>query len=495
MPAAPLSRRTAEPQGMRHADYSAPSQAHRREPSITVISSRQKAITKAEKKNARKTRRFRRYAAAAEALAGSSGQNDHANISNAAPLGSVPMDLTRSPVNPSREPTVMAPHTPVVEPMPRYFETRTDSQRFESGSRLERMPLVPRGPPEGSVYASPQSMHIPESQRPKVGRHPLTNFNHSEVSLSPVRHGLQDMILQSIEPASPVGPRVSHPQDASHTQHRDPRCFAEAPRATTRTVYEPVGSTARARSPRGVMNGNEMLANRYHVTDHQAGGLGGHTGSSFINVNHRLDRGEETRRTPVGYVSNRPISSFRATDQALSQHQPWPIPSGEVAQHNGVVPLRNRANPIVVDDDPRRRPHLVERQWHPNEDYQEAPPLRRGEEIIRDAPFLRDVRIKEEPPVVYVREEPLRPRSAFDYSRGPSNHPTHGLASYEEHSYHRMPVPETRHRVVVNSPLNHESSHYREPPHGQYQVREPVERADVPRDVRGVRPGLDGPDA
>ncbi|OTA83610.1 hypothetical protein M434DRAFT_181242 [Hypoxylon sp. CO27-5] len=262
------SRYTAGPMEMGSVDQQLLSRAHRRGPSIpgTPTTSKQKAITRAEKRSARKTQRFRRYAAAAEALAGSAGQAGHTDDSNVAPFGTVPMDLTRSPgsahiIDSSREPTVAARGTPNLEQMPRHYELRTDLPRTNSGTRREMMPTIPHGYPEANGHASPQVVYNPENHGPKVG--PVPTSYHP---LSPVRHGLQDMLLQSIEPASPIAPRG--PQEPSHTLFREPQRFIEAPRIVPWAMHEPLSSVSRPWSPRVVSEGNGLVTARHRGADY-----------------------------------------------------------------------------------------------------------------------------------------------------------------------------------------------------------------------------------
>lgn len=488
MSAVALLRDTAELQDVQPASHPSPFLAHRRDPSVPAALSlstcRQKAIAKAEKRSARKTRRFRRYAAAAEALAGSSRQNGHANEPSVVPTDSIPMDLTMSPgparsVYPSREPTVVVTRgTPIIEQMPRHIELRTDPQRLNGDSRRERMATVARGLPEGNAYTPPQPIHDLENHRPKVG-HPSTGYSYQQVPVSPVRHGLQDMLLQSIEPASPAGAQT--PRDSSHVLHREPRYVEEAPRIISRGDHEQMGSAPRFRSPRDVIHGNELGTRRYRVADHSAGEFDAYPGSSFIPINHQ-GRGEDPRREPVRYFSDRPVSSF----EGVNQHQSWPVPGDRMAQYHDDTSIRGRANPVVTDDAFRRPHQVVEVQRRPDEDYQVAP-LRR-EEMIRDVPVRRDTRfqdVQDSPRIVYIREAPPRPRSSHDHFSVPANYPSHGLTTYEEPNSHRIPAAGLRQHVVVDSPPDREHRDYRDPAHGQRFGREPVVwPGSVSRDVQ-----------
>ncbi|KAI2634333.1 hypothetical protein GGS26DRAFT_590176 [Hypomontagnella submonticulosa] len=482
---ATFTQNTADPQRIRPADRQLPAQVQRRDPSVpsTLTSSRQKAIAKAEKKNARKTRRFRRYAAAAEAIAGSSDQRGHANDSSVAPSGTAAMDFARSPgaiytIDSSREPTVAARGTPTIEQMPRHSEMRAHPQRFIAESRRERMSAVPHSIPEAHRYASPQPMRELEGYRPKVGHAPAS-YGHPQAPLSPVRHGLQDMLLQSIEPASPGAPRES--QEAPRPVFHEPQRFPEAPRAIPRTLYEPAGSISHPLSPRIMNNGNELVTIRRHDANYPAANPEGFP--SFVQI-HRQDRGEGLRRAEAEYHTDRPVPSVRTTGQDSFQDQHRPVMNDGLPPYNGDVPGRIRANPIIVDDDPYRPRQVVE-VHHPDGDY-EAPFLRRGD-LVRDIPLRAHPRprIQDDARVVLLDSPPTRPRSAFDY-RGPVNHARHRAAPYQVPGMHGMSSARF-YRHVVGAPSDPEFGHHREPLRGEHLVPGPIEwQGNAPREVRAV---------
>ncbi|KAI0385336.1 hypothetical protein F5Y04DRAFT_276669 [Hypomontagnella monticulosa] len=491
MPTAAFTQYTADSQIIRPADRQPPAQAQRRDPSppSTLTSSRQRAIAKAEKKNARKTQRFRRYAAAAEALADSSDQRGYANDPNVVPPGTAAMDFARSPgavytIGSSREQTMTARATPIIEQMPRHSEMRPDPQRFISDPRRERTSMIPHSLPKAHRYASPQPMRELEGHRPKVGHAPA-GYRHPQVPLSPIRHGLQDMLLQSIEPTSPITPREL--RETSRPIYHESHRFAEAPRAITRTIHEPAGSITRPLSPRIVSNGNEFMAIRRHDADHPTASLDGFPG--FVQLN-RQDRGEGLRCAQAEYSMDRPIPSARTADQVSFLDQHRPVPDDRLPQYNGDVPARARENPAVIDDRSRQPRQVVEFR-HPDGDY-EVPLLRRGD-VARDIPIRGHPRVQDDAQVVLLDSPPTRPRSAFDY-RGPVNHARHRVAPYQEPSMHRVSATRLR-RHVADAPSDAESRHYREPPRGQHLVPEPVEwQGNAAREVRAIPIAPAGPE-
>ncbi|KAI1769619.1 hypothetical protein GGR53DRAFT_473357 [Hypoxylon sp. FL1150] len=473
MPPVALATEPSALQDMRPANPP-PSQAHRRDLSIPGLSSssKPKGISKAEKRSARKTQRFRRYAAAAEALAGSSHQNGHANDSDVVRTGSIPMDLLMSPglarsIHPSREPTVVVTRgTPNVEQMPRRIELRTNPQRYDSSPRWERTATVAHSLPEANGYAPPQSIHDSEGYRPKVG-HPPTSYGYEQVPVSPLRHGLQDMLLESIEPASPAGVQAS--PGTSRISHREPRHFEQPSRIISRGAYEPMGSTPHFQSPGDVIHGSEFGTRRYRVEDHAPREPDAYPGS-FISINHQ-GRGEDPRRESVRYYPDRPASSFGGTDQ----HQAWPVTSDRMAHYHDDIPIRSRANPVITDDQYRRPHQVVEVQRRPDEDNQVAH-LRR-EEMMRDIPIRRDTHVEnvqDNHRIVYIREAHTRPRSSREHYSVPVNHSGHGVTTYEETSALGMPAAGHRQHVVVDAPLDLEHRDYRQPSHYQHFGREPV---------------------
>ncbi|KAI0181467.1 hypothetical protein GGR52DRAFT_39643 [Hypoxylon sp. FL1284] len=492
VPPAALARGAPDLHDLRPAGRPSPPQARRRDPCVPSIltSSRQKAISKAERKNARKTQRFRRYAAAAEALAGSSLREDHAPEPNGPPTNSAFVDLTTSPgparpTYPSREPTVvMTRGTPIVEQAPRHIELRADSQRFYDNTRRERATVAHR-PPEGNTYAP---SYDPKNHIPKAG-HPPGGYNCEQIPVSPVRHGLQDMLLQSIEPASPASALA--PRDVSRIQSREPRYFEEAPRIIPRGAYEPASSAPRLQSPGGVIRSHESGTTRYRVADHPAGQLDAFPRSSFVQINHQ-GQGEGPRHEPVRHFSDRQISSFGDP----SQHQAWPVSSDRMSHYHDDTRIRNGAHAVVTND-ASRQPHQVVGQHQADEGYQAA--SLRLKEIIRDTPARRDARahnVQENAPVVYIREAPLQPRSPHGYYSVPASHPSRGLTTHERPNPQRTQAVEPRQQMVADVPLDHEYRGYREPPYSRLYGGEQVVWSDsASRLVRTVDSEFRHPEA
>ncbi|KAI8965021.1 hypothetical protein F5Y11DRAFT_314402 [Daldinia sp. FL1419] len=492
MPANTLPRSRAEQQGKEVADPDQPlrqsSCSPDRDLSVPGVlgPSKQRAVAKAEKRSARKTQRFRRYAAAAEALADSSNPGAYADDSNIAPFATVSVDLTRSPasthpIDSSREPTVVTRGTPHVEQMPRHPELRADWRHFKGGP-LREVITVPPGPSEAVEHALPQLMRTPESHRPKVG-HATAGHGPLSVPVSPVRNGLQDMLLQSIEPASPVVHR--EPPEASRILYREPPRFAEEPHVVSRPFHDHAGFVSRPESPRVVSHGNVLVTRRLHGADYP-GALDAYP-NPFAPANHQV-RGEDLRCGPSGYLPDQPPSSIRAPDQAPPQNLSWPV-NERMVHYNGDVSYKSRENPIIVDDRMFHRPRqVVEVQRHPDRDH---PTSTLGQEgLFYDVTRRRDAYIRDEPRIVSTDAQPNQPRSAFDYRR-PVNIAGPELNSYHEPSIYRVAAPEPRHHVVDAAP---------DPGHRYYQecsqhFYEPREwPRNVPQEIRAVPIGLAHPE-
>lgn len=487
MPAATLPGYAPGLQAMRSADQQPPL-VQRRDPSvpISLTPTRQKAIARAEKRSARRTQRFRRYAAAAEALASSSGPVNNANDSNAVPIDAVAVDLTRSPGSvhiASREPTVAARGTPSLEHMARRFELRSGSHRFNGESPRGNSGAVP---PLNSHtvhdYRSPQLMYNQENVRPKVG-YTLANSGQSQVPISPIRNELQDMLIQSIEPASPVASRQS--QNASRMLHGEPHYLAEAPRLVSRAVYEPVSSISHPRSPRVVTHGGELATKQHHVAEYPYGQFDAHNG--------RLGRADNPPHGLFEYLPDRPVSSFRVADRALPQSRPWPASSESAARYNSDVSYRSRAHPIVIDDEVALQPRqVVEMQRHQDAEHQVS--YYRAERPMNDVPVRGATRYPENGRIVYIDDPPSRSRGRLEYYREPMGQPSHRVSWHQESSPHRAPMTDLRGHVVSGSHSDYDSIRHEESVRSQYLVREPVNRPMDGREIRAVPPGPERPE-
>ncbi|KAI1473992.1 hypothetical protein F4774DRAFT_402259 [Daldinia eschscholtzii] len=490
MPVNTLAAFNAELQGKEAADpkrqnrRSTRSRSRGRDISVPSVlgPSKQRAIAKAEKRSARKTQRFRRYAAAAEALAGSSDQRVYADDSNVAPFSAVPTDLTRSPgsahhVGSSREPTVAVHGTPRIEQMPRLSGMRSDRQHFRDGP-LREVVTITHGLPEAHEYASPQLMRTPDSHRPKVG-HATASHGHLPVPVSPVRNGLQDMLLQSIEPSSPVVHR--EPLEPPRVLYREPQRFAEDPRVISQPFHNHAGFVSRPESPRVASHGNVLVTRRLHGADYSSGTLHAYP-NPFAPANHQV-RGEDLRRVPSEYYPDQPSSSFRAADQP-SRNQLWPVPSEGTVHYDSDISLRTRTNPIFIDDEDniiRRSRQVVEMQRYPDRGH---PVNTLGQDGIRDVPRRGEAYIRDEPRVVLTDVPSTRPRSSFDYRR-PVSHPNSGLPPYHEPNMYRVAAP-ALHRHVVDATPDPEPRHYRERSQHLYEPREWP--GNAPREARAAIP-------
>ncbi|KAI0596023.1 hypothetical protein F4775DRAFT_585154 [Biscogniauxia sp. FL1348] len=452
---------------------------------------RQRIITRAERRTARKTQqRFRRYAAAAQALAGSSHQNDPNSGSMVSDLAPVAIDLTRHqgsshPISSEREPLVAMNHrTPNPGQFQERIDTRTESPRYPSGYHRERTVVLPPGLAEPhSLDTSPQFIRMSDSHRPKVGL-PRTS-HHSETSVSPVRAGLQDMLLPSIEPASPDIYRG--PQHASQILHRESRQFTEVPRVVTRTIVEPGVSIPGPHSPGAMISGDEMAAKRRRVVPYSHRDFDSQPSSSFVRVNPQA-RDEDIRRAPFEYLSDRPLASPRVSDNTVPQHRAWAMPREVPSANRGDGPLRTRTNPILIDRDDDYQPRrVVEVRGPPTYGNYEPLSPRRGE-ILREFSVRGDPRTQVAPRVIYVDEPVPRARDASDHYQNGFSHSGYGPDPRQGQQHHIH--SDDPHRRMVGIHPDYHSSHFRDTTRDDQQVRNPVEwPGNVPRATPAVPRG------
>ncbi|KAI1083806.1 hypothetical protein F5B20DRAFT_525469 [Whalleya microplaca] len=472
---------SAKPAALPTTHHSA-ARGQRRDPSVPGILTqpRQKVITRAERRTARKTQqRFRRYAAAAEALADSSYENGHTNGSGPVPLvPAASLDSTRRSgsarvVQLGREPPLVTHRTPNIDQSPDNFELQTASPRFVDGFQSERSSVMRQGPPETRMRAPSQFVQIPESHRPKVGP-PRASYSRSSIPISPVRRGFEDMLVQSIEPASPVVSR--EPQASPVVVYRNSQQSTDA-RIVSQSEYETAGPIARPRSPR-ILGGDEVAIKRRRVATYSQD-HGAPSGSSFAHIGHQ-GRVEDSRRAPSGYLADSSLAPPGTTINSSSQYRLYPV-SGEEAlpYYRDDMPPRTRADPAIGNGNTHR---LVEVRGPPNYENYDMLPVRR-DEVIREVPARGDPRIQDTSRVVYIDHRDARTQKAFD------PHPNINHSEPGQPLFYRLPPSEPPRRIVVDDP-DYQSIHRGEIPRSHQVVRNPIERSgNVHREVRVVPSG------
>ncbi|KAI3327987.1 hypothetical protein HD806DRAFT_549857 [Xylariaceae sp. AK1471] len=237
---------------------------------------RQRGLTKAERRAERKTarktqQRFKRYAAAAEALANTSNQSGRPESHSTPGFVATPMEIVRSqgsahPVNTNGTTPSAATHEMYT---PRNSCKQPEIQRMlvsqSSGLAQDRITGIYHAPLDAHAHAGTQPfIRVPDTQRPKVGPYSAI-YTHPPPPppLSPVRIGLQDMLLPSIEPRSPDSSRIL--QDVFQRVHREPQQFTEVPRVISRTIAESAVPGSRPRSPDTLVDDDELAAKRRRV--------------------------------------------------------------------------------------------------------------------------------------------------------------------------------------------------------------------------------------
>ncbi|KAI8949533.1 hypothetical protein F4801DRAFT_591056 [Xylaria longipes] len=438
-------------------------------------------LSKAERRTARKTQqRFKRYAAAAEALANSSNQNGQGSMPGfvATPIEVVRRQGSAHPVNTYRTtPSAVAQETYI----PRTSYGYTEVQRIPLHSdpvNHDRMAGRPYIPVDPRVHGgTEQFIRVPDAQRSKVGPY---SANHSHPlpvpPLSPVRLGLQDMLLPSVEPRSPNGALVL--PDASHrVRCEGQQSTTEAPRVISRTIVEPAVPAYRPQSPGVIATNDEVAAKRRRVTTYFPENFRG-SPNSYVRVAPR-NQDDISHGPQVDYLADGRHQPSRVPERVVYQDASWATPGQEVRvvrpedgsntlraypipvtrddrspmvsrAPDRVVypsnprtpthqeypinrieaPLRSRANPIIIDGEHNYEPRrVIEVRGSPaHEIYRTASP--RGK-VIRSPHVQGESRVRDLSRVVYIDESTDRLRGE------PSNrhHLSHQFQSGEPAYY------------------------------------------------------------
>jgi len=412
---------------------------------------RHRGLTKAERKAERRTRktqqRFKRYAAAAEALANTPHQNSHPASHSTPGFVATPVEFVRSqgsahPVNAYHATPNTVPHETGIPrtsyghaevqniPFPHMYDASQD--RIASVSHVS---LGPRG------HGGPQEfIRVPDTQRPKVGPYSAHYTQPPQPPLSPVRLGLQDMALPSIEPKSPVSSRglQGTPQGLRH----EPQQFTEVPRVVSRNIAEPIMSRPSPRSTDAPVNSDELAAKRRRIITYFPEDYQRPSDSSYVRVTPR-GQDENLRRPQIEYIADRHPPASRVPEHVVYQNNLFTPPSHEirVVRSEGdpnrpyqvdrvEAPLRSRANPIVVDGncnyEPRR---VVEVRGSPaHEIYRTVSPQVGGLSIHSQG----DPRPRDSTRVIYVDEPTGRFRDEPGHLRPVNHHSVSGPPAYPE---------------------------------------------------------------
>ncbi|KAI0518222.1 hypothetical protein F5B22DRAFT_635322 [Xylaria bambusicola] len=467
-----LSRPLNDPSGVSR-QTSSPVLASPRTPSGV------RKLAKADRRTARKTQqRFKRYAAAAEALANSSGQNVHPESPSTPGFVATPVEVVRRqgsahPVNTYHT----VPGATVQEAyVTRISNGHADSQRIpisqSSGLSQDRTVMMPHIASDARVHGgTEQFIRVPDDQRPKVGPYSANYSQAPAPSLSPIRMSLKDMLLPSIEPRSPDVVRAS--LDATHRVPNEAQRPTEVPRRViSRTIVEPAMPHPRPRSPGVMANEHEDAAKRRRVITYFPEDYQKSSDSFYVRVAPRSQH-DASRYSRLEYPADRRPAAPGATERVLYKD----IPRGPLAQDVRVfqsedghgrlrghptpvtrdelpligatapggiyqnnmrmpvgpeyeAPLRSRANPVVIDGDGRYEPRrVVEVRGSPAHDiYRTTSP--RGS-AVHSPGVQGDPRTKGSPRVVYLDNSTSRigSNSGSRHHIASQNQP--GLRAYE----------------------------------------------------------------
>ncbi|KAI1173165.1 hypothetical protein F4777DRAFT_459719 [Nemania sp. FL0916] len=487
--------------------------------------------TKAERRTARKTqKRFKRYAAAAEALATSSNHDIHEPNTPGhvgRPVEAVRQQDPARPVN-----AFLSTPSAVTHEM---YVPRSTTQGH---SEIRGMPVPPnilgearmegvsRAPVDThSRGITEQFIRVPDAQRPKVGPYSAShNHNSPMPPLSPVRLGLQDMLLPSIEPKSPDGAHGLH--NVSQRFYRE----SKNRREITRTIVVPTVLDSRPRSPGAMANDDEDAAKRRRVITYFPEDFKESSNPSYVRVVPQT-QDNISRHRQVEYISEpRPLApavpervvyhdSLRTAPREVRVVRPEASPSRFGARHISLAeesqmmkgpsasdrviyqstqrvptryaypvdaPPRSRLNPIIIDGDDNYGHHLAE-EPRPlaHQIYRTDSP--RGDNF--HGPRLReDLRDRDQPRVIYVD-------GAADHVRSQPSNVQQGSRQFrlEQVPYDRShrplapdmiqhPQPQAR---VLERPRGYDVAYNRNTAHINEHERTPLVRSgSAPREIQ-----------
>ncbi|KAI1287218.1 hypothetical protein F5Y03DRAFT_124118 [Xylaria venustula] len=450
----------------------------------------------ADKRKARKTQqRFKRYAAAAEALAISSNQNGSPEAPSTPEFVATPTEAGRRqgsahPVNTY----LTTPRTVMRETyIPRISHAHTAAQGTPNlppnGMSSAETIGVSRASAAQVIGATEQFIRVPDAQRPKVGPYSAQYSQPPPPPLSPIRLGLQDMLLPSIEPRSPDVAHLS--LDASRRVPRMAQHTADVPRVISRNIAQPVVPNPHPRSPGTLIQDNEAAAKRRRITTYFPEDFEELPKSADAHVASRSQDGAP--RPQFEYPIDRQLHGLRGPERVLYHDVPWtpshevrvvrpedgthrsrgpPIPvTGEerafmgskvpdhsVYQSNMRAPthqgypfnraaasLRSKANPIIINGDRHYEPRrIVEVRSPPtHEIYRTASP--RGRDIYSPH-YPGNARIRGSPRVVYVDESTGRARSESGNRRHVVLQSQHGVPAGERPARFLSPDTQSQHQ-------------------------------------------------
>lgn len=342
-----LSRAPNYPYGV-DSRVSSPALTHPRTPS------RLRRPMTAERKTTRKTQqRFMRYAAAAEALASSSNQNGRQESTPgfvATPIEVVRRQGSTHTVNTFHTTSSAIAHETYV---PGTSYGHTD---------MHRIPVPPNGVSQNRTAGMPhaflnahihggteQFIRVPDAQRPKVGPYSANSSHTCRLPpLSPERLGLQDLLLPSIEPRSPVEVLQNTPQMVQReTQHS-----TEVPHVISRTLAEPTMPGSRPRTPAAVVD-DEGAAKRRRVITYFPEDFQRSPDPSHVRVAPR-SQDDTLHRPQFEYLAEQHQLPSMGPQHVMYQDVPRTAPGQEIRElRPGVGPSMLRTHPIHLTGDDR----------------------------------------------------------------------------------------------------------------------------------------------
>ncbi|KAK7978295.1 hypothetical protein PG996_004340 [Apiospora saccharicola] len=425
-------------------------------------------LTRNERKSARKAQRFRRYAAVAEGFSNDHSTNEQARNPSNGTLAPSAMDRARSVAHLPSAVDQGAVSGPLeVEQVQHQQQSpfMTDAPNMPVGHGTANIRAAARH--SGGVhYQQPSTfIRVRESTGPKVGSF-ADRLTNDLTPLSPVRQGLEDMLLPSIEPVSPNRPvninQGFRPYPAIS------QSLAESPRFVSRAIaHEPVGY-ARRGSPVFIGNVEDAASKRRRMLSQYPGDDQAMADAGFIRIVREQPR-------PVPYMPEGHGDPYHVTPGRHVQRPRTPIVyAGDAAYPtHDAGPPRSRANPIVIDS-----PYGVGRG------VDAGGPLYVGNDrqahrrvVAQDAPFQEVQRVSGGPRVVYLEDEPAPRTRPYDEVRTAPYFPGHRYGTSQDMQPLMRPYEAPVYRTVSAAHHDYAPQLVNERYHSQFSGPEQMDMA------------------
>jgi hypothetical protein len=360
-------------------------------------------------------------------------------------------------------------------PRPSYVHAEVQNipfphMRDASQDRIASVSHVSSGP---RGHGGPQEfIRVPDTQRPKVGPYSAHYTQPPQPPLSPVRLGLQDMALPSIEPRSPISSRDL--QDTSQGVRHEPQQLTELPRVVSRNIAESTVSRPSLRPTDAPVDTDELATKRRRIITYFPDDYQRPSEFSYVRVTPRA-QDENLRRPQIEYLADRYPPASQVPEHVVHQNDLFTPPGHEIriVRSEGdpdrpypvdrvEAPLRSRANPIVVDGNSNYEPRrVVEVRGTPaHEIYRTVSPRVGGLGIHGQG----DPRPRDPSRIIYMDEPTVRFRDEPGHLRPVNHHSVSGLPAYPGRNllpwYHKLTLARSKTQRDIALPTRLESTNH-----------------------------------